>query len=42
MCMREINKSSLLTDRTVTGKAPTLAEFKASFPRIVWTYQEEV
>jgi hypothetical protein len=25
-----------------TGNAPTLAEFKAGFPRIVWTYQEEV
>lgn len=27
---------------TATGKAPTLAEFKAGFPKIVWTYQEEV
>jgi hypothetical protein len=27
---------------TKTGNAPTLAEFKAGFPRIVWTYQEEV
>lgn len=27
---------------TATGNAPTLAEFKAGFPKIVWTYQEEV
>lgn len=27
---------------TKTGNAPTLAEFKAGFPKIVWTYQEEV
>lgn len=26
---------------TNTGNAPTLAEFKAGFPKIVWTYQEE-
>jgi hypothetical protein len=26
---------------TKTGNAPTLAEFKAGFPRIVWTYEEE-
>ena len=25
---------------TATGKAPTLAEFKAGFPKMVWTYQE--
>lgn len=25
-----------------TGNAPTLAEFKAGFPKMVWTYQEEV
>lgn len=27
---------------TATGAAPTLAEFKAGFPKMVWTYQEEV
>ena len=27
---------------TATGNAPTLAEFIAGFPKIVWTYQEEV
>ena len=27
---------------TATGNAPTLAEFIAGFPTIVWTYQEEV
>ena len=27
---------------TKTGNAPTLAEFKAGFPRIEWTYTEEV
>lgn len=27
---------------TATGNAPTLAEFKAGFPKVVWTYQEEV
>lgn len=26
---------------TKTGNAPTLAEFKAGFPKIVWTYREE-
>jgi hypothetical protein len=26
---------------TKTGNAPTLAEFKANFPKMVWTYQEE-
>ena len=25
-----------------TGNAPTLAEFKVGFPKIAWTYQEEV
>ena len=25
---------------TKTGNAPTLAEFKAGFPKMVWTYQE--
>lgn len=25
-----------------TGKAPSLAEFKAGFPKMVWTYTEEV
>ena len=24
-----------------TGSAPTLAEFKAAFPKIAWTYQDE-
>lgn len=27
---------------TKTGNAPTLAEFKAGFPKMVWTYKEEV
>ena len=27
---------------TKTGSAPTLDEFKAGFPKMVWTYQEEV
>jgi hypothetical protein len=27
---------------TKTGNAPTLAKFKAGFPKMVWTYQEEV
>jgi hypothetical protein len=27
---------------TKTGNAPTLVEFKAGFPKMVWTYQEEV
>lgn len=27
---------------TKTGNAPTLSEFKAGFPKMVWTYQEEV
>jgi hypothetical protein len=26
---------------TKTGKAPSLSEFKAGFPKMVWTYQEE-
>lgn len=26
---------------TNTGKAPTLVEFKAGFPKMVWTYAEE-
>lgn len=26
---------------TTTGKAPTLAEFKSNFPKMVWTYSEE-
>lgn len=26
---------------TNTGNAPTLAEFKAGFPKMVWSYQEE-
>jgi hypothetical protein len=32
----------ILNEYLATGNAPTLAEFKAGFPRIVWTYQEEV
>lgn len=27
---------------TKTGNAPTLTEFEAGFPKMVWTYQEEV
>jgi hypothetical protein len=27
---------------TKTGNAPSLSEFKAGFPKMVWTYQEEV
>ena len=32
----------VINDYTATGNAPTLAEFIAGFPKIVWTYQEEV
>jgi hypothetical protein len=32
----------ILNEYLATGNAPTLAEFKAGFPKIVWTYQEEV
>jgi hypothetical protein len=32
----------ILNEYLATGNAPTLAEFKAGFPRIVWTYQEEM
>lgn len=31
----------VINDYTATGNAPTLAEFKAGFPKIAWTYQEE-
>jgi hypothetical protein len=27
---------------TKTGNVPTLYEFKEGFPKMVWTYQEEV
>jgi hypothetical protein len=33
---------NVINTYTKTGNAPTLAEFKAGFPRIEWTYQEEV
>lgn len=32
----------ILNEYLATGNAPTLAEFKAGFPKIVWTYREEV
>lgn len=32
----------VINDYTKTGKAPTIAEFIAGFPEIVWIYQEEV
>jgi hypothetical protein len=32
----------ILNEYTKTGNAPTIAEFKANFPKMVWTYQEEV
>jgi hypothetical protein len=32
----------ILNEYLATGNAPTLAEFKAGFPKMVWTYQEEV
>lgn len=32
----------ILNEYLATGNAPTLAEFKAGFPKIVWTYQEDV
>lgn len=32
----------ILNEYFATGNAPTLAEFKAGFPKMVWTYQEEV
>ena len=31
---------SVINTYTATGNAPTLAEFKASFPKVVWTYQD--
>jgi hypothetical protein len=32
----------VINEYTATGNAPTLAEFKVNFPKMVWTYQEEV
>lgn len=32
----------ILNEYKETGNAPTLAEFKAGFPKIVWSYTEEV
>ena len=32
----------VINEYAATGNAPTLAEFKAGFPKMVWTYQEEV
>lgn len=32
----------ILNEYLATGNAPTLEEFKSGFPKIVWTYQEEV
>jgi hypothetical protein len=31
----------VINEYTATGNAPTLAEFKANSPKMVWTYQEE-
>lgn len=31
----------VINEYTATGNAPTLKEFKAGFPEMVWTYQEE-
>lgn len=33
---------AVINTYTKTGNAPTLTEFKAGFPKMVWTYQEEV
>lgn len=33
---------TIINEYTKTGNAPTLAEFKAGFPKMVWTYTEEV
>jgi hypothetical protein len=30
----------ILNEYLATGNAPTLAEFKAGFPKIMWTYQD--
>lgn len=32
----------VINEHTKTGAAPTLAEFKNGFPKIVWSYVEEV
>ena len=32
----------ILNEYLATGNAPTLEEFKAGFPKIVWSYTEEV
>jgi hypothetical protein len=32
----------ILNEYLATGNAPTLEEFKSGFPKIVWTYREEV
>lgn len=32
----------ILNEYLATGNAPTLAEFKAGFPKMVWTYKGEV
>jgi hypothetical protein len=32
----------ILNEYLATGNAPTFAEFKAGFPKMVWTYKEEV
>lgn len=32
----------VINEYAKTGNAPTLAEFKAGFPKMVWTYMEEV
>jgi hypothetical protein len=33
---------AIINEYKTSGKAPTLEEFKAGFPKIVWTYREEV
>ena len=33
---------AIINEYKTSGKAPTLEEFKAGFPKMVWTYQEEV
>lgn len=33
---------NVINTYTKTGDAPTLAKFKAGFPKMVWTYKEEV
>lgn len=32
---------AIINEYTASGNAPTLAEFKAGFPKMVWTYTEE-